>query len=146
MKTILTFIFIFLLSACASKRESAAPNTYQFSEPPSISDLATGKVKPPTGEELQEGLANAGHNWFFGSGLGVTAANIGTVVVFPPYGLYLIGQAATRMAGYEPYTISDAIPEPIYQPVNVVYEGVTNAPGLMNSWVFGEQFKGKSTD
>jgi len=141
LRHLIILISLGIIIGCSPKRGSLSH--YSFDNPPSIPDLATGKTKPPTADELQEGLSEFGHRWFFGPGFGRTAVNVGTAVVFPPYALYLVGQAVTRMAGYEPYTISDAIPEPLHSPSMVVYEGVTDAPGLLNSFLFGEQFQGE---
>lgn len=66
--------------------------------------------------------------------------NIGTVVVFPPYALYLLGNAGVAFAGYEPLYVTDALPEPARKEVLGFYNGVTGVPGRVNALVAGEPY------
>ena len=63
-----------------------------------------GKPIPP--DKAKQVLSEAGSNFAYGPGLGDAAVTVGTVVVFPPYALYLLGNAVLSLSGYEPVTVS----------------------------------------
>ncbi len=107
-----------------------------FERPPSLGSIARGETKPPEPGELGEKLSEAGEEWFFGPGLGRTALNVGTVIVFPPYGLYLLANAGLQLCGYEGLYVTDALPDDVKAPVLHVYDGVTAVPGQVNAAVF----------
>ncbi len=109
--------------------------------PMSIPDLASGKTKPPTGEEFSEQLGKSGRKWFYGGGIGRTMVNVGTAVIFPPYALYLVGNAGLALAGYEPLKATDLIPGQGKEYVLGAYNGVTSVPGRVNALVAGEDFQ-----
>ena len=71
--------------------------------------------------------------------------NVGTVVLFPPYALYLLGNAGVAFAGYEPMYVTDALPEPARKEVLGLYNGVTGVPGRLNALVAGERFVNGAT-
>ena len=112
-----------------------------FNSPPSIRDLATGAVEPPEPGELGDELKIATHRWFYGAGVGRTLANVGTIVVFPPYAFYLLGNAALEMGGYKPLHITNALPEEPRKEVLGIYNRVVSAPGRLNALVAGEEFQ-----
>ena len=122
------------------------PRASYFSEdlinrPPSFKQItAAAAERPPTSDELSQQLAVAGHRWFYGQGIGTTMLNVGTVVLFPPYALYLLGNAGVAFAGYEPLYVTDALPEPAKKEVLGLYNGVTGVPGRLNALVAGERF------
>jgi hypothetical protein len=68
-----------------------------------------GKEMPP--EKAKEVLGEVGSNFAYGPGLGDAAVNLGAVVVFPPYIIYLLGNTALSLSGYEPVTVSSVLPE-----------------------------------
>jgi hypothetical protein len=78
--------------------------------------------------------------WWFGHGVGRTTTTIGTIVVFPPWGLYLLANAGIVLAGYEPMYITDALPEETRTNVLSVYDGVTSVPGRVNAAITGRKF------
>ena len=128
-------------AASANVLDPVQPTEISFDKPLSIPDLATGKVAPPTGEQFSEQLSNSGHKWFYGGGIGRTIANVGTVVVFPPYALYLLGNAGLALAGYSPLYVSDLLPEQPREYVLGAYDGVTSVPGRLNALIAGESFQ-----
>lgn len=71
-------------------------------------------------------------------------ANVGTVIVFPPYALYLLGNAGLQLAGFEPLYVSEAIPGKAGKYVKGAYEDVTSLPGRLTSFVAGEEFQAGS--
>ena len=110
---------------------------------PNIGALARGEVKPPTIEEANKELEKQGGNWLYGKGIGATTLNIATCIVFPPYILYLLGNAGLELAGYEPLYITEAVPEPAQSGVTQVYDDVVSVPGRIAAVTAGEEFRDK---
>ena len=114
----------------------------------------------PLGASLAEIARNAHHteelndesaafsdtflDWIFGGGLGRTAVNIGTVIVFPPYAIYMFGNAGIALAGYDPLYVTDALPEKARTGVLSAYDEVTSLPGRMNAAVMRQKFCGSA--
>lgn len=92
--------------------------------------------------EAYEKLDQYARNWFYGQGLGNTMTNAGTVVIFPPYAFYVLGNAGLSLMGYEPLYITNALPEDSRKPVLKIFNGVTSVPGRINAKVAGEDFQG----
>lgn len=126
-----------------SETDNRPTQKIDFSKPPNIGELARGEVKPVPKEELETEFKNAGKDWFFGHGLGSTLLNVGGIVIFPPYALYLLGNAGLQLFGYSPLYVTDALPEPVHEPVMSVVDGVTGAPGRFNAIIFDEEFREK---
>ncbi len=153
-------LFAFGLAACSNSAASSGPppapalesssssqpenpTKLSFEHPPSIPDLATGKARPPSQEEFGQQLGQATRKWFYGGGIGRTELNIGAIILFPPYILYLLGNASLALAGYEPLYITNLLPEVPRGYVLFVYNGVTFVPGRLNALVAGEEFQGE---
>ena len=66
--------------------------------------------------------------------------NIGTVVLFPPYAIYLLGNAGIAFAGYEPIYVTDALPAPAKKEALGLYNSLTGVPGRVNALVAGKRF------
>jgi hypothetical protein len=105
---------------------------------PSVEEL-TAKPLPP--EEAKGLLKDLGKNWFYGQGLGETALTVGTIVVFPPYAIYVLGNGALSMSGYEPLHVTDALPDEEKRQWNQIYDGVTQTPGRVSAAVAGEEYR-----
>ena len=119
------------------------PVAMDLTKPPDIGALARGEVKPPSVDEANKELEKQGENWLYGKGFGSTTLNVATCIVFPPYILYLLGNAGLEMAGYEPIHITDAVPEPARGGVNEVYDDVVSVPGKIAAETAGEEFRDK---
>lgn len=137
-----------LFSACAPAHDRAAfsddnqgVNDLGMPNPPSIPDLANGRQQPPRVEELGSKLETAGANWLFGDGIGKTMLNVGAVVAFPPYAIYLVGNAGLAMFGQEPLYVTDLLPEAPREGYLTVYDAVTSVPGMVTSTIAGEEFR-----
>lgn len=102
----------------------------------SIPGLASGETPPPTEQDVQKAVGN----WFYGPGLGQTVLNVGAVVAFPPYAVYLIGNAGLSLAGFQQLFITDLLPEQPREVVLTAYDGVTSVPGRMTSFVAGRDY------
>jgi hypothetical protein len=128
----------------SAKNVELAPvskNTVSLERPVSIPALATGETKPPEPEEFSEQLRTSGRKWLYGGGLGRTMVNVGTVVVFPPYVLYLLGNAGLALAGYEPLHMTSLLPDTPRQYVDDAYDATTSVPGRTVSFVAGEEYQ-----
>lgn len=124
-----------------SKRQEARPKLMDLTEPPNLLGLAKGEVVPPNPDEAQELLEQEGAEWFYGRGLGATLLNVGAIIIFPPYGLYLLFNAGMKMAGEEPVYISDALPGEARERVAAVYDEVVGVPGKITSTLANEEFR-----
>ena len=100
---------------------------------------ATQKPMPP--EKTKKLLNEVGSNWLYGQGMGETALNIGTAVIFPPYLIYLVGNAALSLSGYEPITVSRMLPEKAGDEWRETYDSVTAGPGKMAAAMAGEEYR-----
>ena len=137
---LLLLLFALPLSACYSSQPTSPRGETQLFGPQSIRKLASGEEKPPSPEETRRQLDLAGRRWLYGHGLGQTMVNVGAVLVFPPYGLYLLGNAGIALAGYEPLYVTDALPEKPKEYWQSTFNGVTSVPGRCAAAVAGEDF------
>ena len=110
-------------------------------EPDPALAAATGKPLPP--EKSEEVLNQMGENFIYGQGVGETAMNVGGVILFPPYAIYLLGNAALSLSGYEPLSVSDALPEEEGKAYREAYDSVTSGPGRVAAAVAGKEFRTK---
>ena len=150
----LTLLLLFCLSlgACSTTRElglgcreiTAEPESHplepvskdvNFHNPPSIRETAE---KSP--EELKAELNNYGRRWLYGHGMGQTITNVGGIVIFPPYAIYLVGNAIVSLAGYEPLHVTELLPEKACLGYNSFYDNVTAIPGRISAEIAGEEF------
>lgn len=109
----------------------------------SDSTLSTAISQPLSPDETQELLGEVGENWLYGQGLGETAAAVGAIAVFPPYSLWVAGNAIASMSGFEPIELSDALPEEEAQTWRETYDAITSAPGKASAAIAGEKFRSK---
>ena len=101
-------------------------------------DATSNPLPPEKGKEL---LAEMGGNWLYGQGLGETTLNVGAIVLFPPYAIYLLGNAAISLSGHAPLHFSDALPGEVHDNYLSLYDNVTSAPGRVSAAVAGEEFR-----
>lgn len=108
-----------------------------------ISEVMEKASSPKADEEMNSALNDFFYRWFYGPGLGVSSLNIGTVVLFPPYALYLLGNGAAALAGYEPLSPISYIPGETGDYVRAGYDAITGSPGRLTSGIAGEPFQGE---
>lgn len=137
LQTLLAFSLLWL-AACTPASPTASTDALS---PAYTRQLLTGEAPAPTPEEAQEILQDAWYSWIYGQGVGRTALNVGTVVLFPPYALYLLGNAGLQFAGYEPLYVTDALPEQSRKVVLSGVDEITSVPGRLNAAVFREEFR-----
>lgn len=99
--------------------------------------------KPMSPEKAQVVLSEMGENWLYGPGLGQTALNVGAMVVFPPYAIYVLGNSVLSVSGYEPLYVTDLLPDAERSEVNEMYDEVTTAPGRVSAALAGKEFRSK---
>ena len=100
-----------------------------------------GKDIPP--EKAKEVLHEVGGNFAYGPGLGDTAVNVGTVVVFPPYAIYLLGNAVLSLSGYEPVTVASMLPEEHGKQWSSTYDQIVSGPGKMVAAMAGHEYRSR---
>jgi hypothetical protein len=98
-------------------------------KPKSEVDELSAVSKPMSSEQAKEVLGEVGSNFAYGPGLGDAAVNLGAVIVFPPYILYLLGNTALSLSGYEPVTVSSLLPEEQGKAWSNGYDTVVSGPG-----------------
>lgn len=132
---VLKLVFLGVLSltvACTPKK----------AESPSVNQVIAEPLSP---EKTGELITKVGQNWAYGQGLGETALTVGTIVVFPPYALYAIGNAIIDLAGYERMDPTRLLPDKTEKAVNSVYNTVTEAPGRGVAKAAGVPFRDRET-
>ena len=107
---------------------------------PSELDIV-GKPMPP--DKAKEVLSEIGQNFAYGPGLGDAALNIGTAVVFPPYAIYLLGNALLSVSGYEPVTVASLLPEEQGKTWSRTYDSVVSGPGKVVAAVAGREYRSR---
>jgi hypothetical protein len=105
--------------------------------------LKAALTEPLSPEQSEEMLAQMGGNWLYGQGFGETAMNVAGVVIFPPYGLYLLGNAALSLSGYEPFSVSEVLPAEEGDAYREAFETVAAGPGRFAAAVAGEEYRTK---
>ena len=94
-------------------------------------------------EDAPKVISEVGENWLYGPGLGQTALNVGAIVVFPPYAIYVLGNSLLSMSGYEPLYVSNLLPDDERVEFNEMYDEVTTAPGRVSAALAGKEFRSK---
>lgn len=118
------------LTACTPAQEASR-------ETPSLAQLGKRQLSPEESQELMEAI---GQNWLYGNGVGETALTAGSIFVFPPYAIYVLGNAALSLGGYEQVRISNALPDEERKNWLSIYDEVTSGPGRLNAAVAGKEF------
>lgn len=99
-------------------------------------------LKRPITKEESGKLANeAGSNWLYGQGFGESVVALGGIILFPPYALYVLGNGAVSLSGYEPLYVTNLLPDKAKAGYNEFYDGVTSGPGRFSAAVAGEEYR-----
>lgn len=126
---------VLLNSGCGVLREKKTPQT-----DPAILQATQKPLSPDAATSV---FSEMGENWLYGPGLGQTALNVGAMVVFPPYAIYVLGNSVLSMSGYEPLYVTDLLPDGERDEVNLMYDEVTTAPGRVSAALAGKEFRSK---
>jgi hypothetical protein len=100
-----------------------------------------GKEIPP--EQAQEILGEVGDSFVYGPSLGETITNVGVAILFPPYALYLVGNAILSVSGYEPVTVSSLLPEEEGKKWGDTVDTVMSGPGRMVAAMAGREARSR---
>ena len=109
------------------------------SEPSSLAVVG----KPMSNEQAKEAISEVGGNFAYGPGLGDAAVQVGTVVVFPPYALYLLGNAVLSLSGYEPVTVASLLPEEQGKAWSRTYDSAVSGPGKVVAAMAGHEYRSR---
>lgn len=102
---------------------------------------AVGKEMTP--EQAKAVLGTVGGNFAYGPGLGDTAVNVGAVIIFPPYLIYILGNTALSLSGYEPVTVSSMLPEEQGRAWSNGYDTLVSGPGRMVAAMAGREYRSR---
>ena len=98
--------------------------------------LKEKKTKPPvvqaqpmSEEEAKAKLSSLGEDWLYGPGFGSTVLNVGAIALFPPYAIYVLGNALIGAAGYEELYASKLLPDEDERDFNSFYYTAVSGPG-----------------
>lgn len=97
--------------------------------------------KPMSNEQAKEVLSEMGQNFAYGPGLGDAALNVSTAVVFPPYAIYLLGNAVLSLSGYEPVTVASLLPEEDGRAWSKSYDSLVSGPGKVVAAIAGREYR-----
>lgn len=119
------------------------PNTHisgdQTRTRPANSETQLDKdSRTPTPSEL-------GSRWLYGAGFGRSLLNVGTSIAFPPYALYLVGNAGLEVSGLPTLYVSNALPKRPRGFIMSFYEGITSVPGRLAALVGGVEYNESAT-
>lgn len=121
------------ISACGVVKE----------KPKSQVDEMSAVGKPMSNDQAKAVLGEVGGNFAYGPGLGDAAVNLGAVIVFPPYILYLLGNTALSLSGYEPVTVSSLLPEEQGKAWSNGYDTVVSGPGRVVAATAGREYRSR---
>lgn len=124
------------LLGCSVELKSSAPPEVAPAAPPAFEASVSAK-------EIQQNPNYVMENWFYGEGLGEAVLNIAGVVLFPPYGLYVLGNGIAQALGYEPFSVGNALPEDVGSAYKAGYDEVAGAPGRVTAALGGKEFRSK---
>ena len=112
-------------------------------KPKAQHDELSAVSQPMSSKQAKQVLGEVGGNFAYGPGLGDAAVNLGAVVVFPPYILYLLGNTALSLTGYEPVTVSSLLPEEQGKAWSNGYDTVVSGPGRVVAAAAGREYRSR---
>jgi hypothetical protein len=101
-----------------------------------------GEPIPP--EQAKNVLSELSKNYAYGTGIGDTALNVGAVVAFPPYAIYLVGNAVLALSGYETITPSTLLPKQAGEAWGKTYDTIASGPGRVVAAMAGHEFRSEA--
>ncbi len=89
----------------------------------------------------QAELEELGERWVYGDGIGTTALNVGTSILFPPYLFVLLGNGALQVAGFEPVGVSSLLEGEQKRDWEEGYSSFVSLPGKLVAQSSGEYYR-----
>ena len=136
-------IFAFLPSACSVQNATSPKNPMLFQDktwntetPPPLKEI-TKAVNEKKVDEKLDGMTNW---WLYGPGMGRTMLNVGTVIIFPPYALYLLTNAGLALSGFETIKPVEVLPDEPKEVVNKAFDDVTSVPGRVTAYFNDKEY------
>lgn len=122
---------VFVLSGCGIIKE----------KPPAEVDSVSAVSQPMSSEKAKAVLGEVGSNFVYGPGLGDATVNLGAVIVFPPYLVYLLGNTVLSLSGYQPVTVSSVLPDDAGKAWSNGYDTVVSGPGRFVAATAGREYR-----
>jgi hypothetical protein len=104
-------------------------------------ELTSFAGEPITEVDTDKVIDEVAGSWAFGDGIGHTTVKVGSLFVFPPYGLYLLGNSVLEVVGYERIEITDVLPEEQESQWDQVYQAIISGPGRVVAAVSGSEYR-----
>ena len=104
-------------------------------------DPMSAAAQPMSSDKAKAVLGEVGSNFVYGPGLGDAAVNLGAVIVFPPFLVYLLGNTALSLSGYQPVTVSSLLPEDTGKAWSNGYDTVVSGPGRFVASTAGREYR-----
>jgi hypothetical protein len=130
-----TFLITLLINLTGCISANHSQNSSESAEMLKISQ----KQLPP--DQAKEFLSDMAKNWFYGDGLGKTSMTLGTILAFPPYGLYVATNSVLELAGYEPMYLTNLLPQEEKNEYDFFYSAIASQPGKLAASVTGEEYR-----
>lgn len=102
---------------------------------------AQKKQQEVTPEQAKQQLNDLGQDFLYGPGLGKTALAVGSTVIFPPFGIYMLANGLLELGDYQTYYLTDALPKPYKDTWNETYENVASAPGRVAASIASKEYR-----
>jgi len=129
-KYAVVFFLSIILVACSSKSPENAQNL-----PDSV---AVAQLSP---KEAQAAMDDVTEGFIYGDGLGTAMLNTGAIVLFPPYGLFVLGNFALSSSGYEPIGVSNFLEGEEKEKWASSYSAVISTPGRVVAAASGDEYR-----
>ena len=132
------FFALILILFCCSACSLIQPT--QQEDVTRVSPIEQVSKRPLEEHEVQELNSRVVDSYVYGEGLGDSVIKVGTAVVFPPFLLVMLGNAALSATGHEPVGVSTFLPEKAAEGWNKAYSEVASAPGRVSAGVAGRDY------
>lgn len=111
----------------------------------SSSELARLNLERPlTPKEAELVLHTAKDSVVYGPSLGDVTLKVVSGILFPPYGIYLLGRGGWEMAtGTRAPEVTDILPDKDKQMWDATYDDIVSTPGRVSAALAGKEFKTK---
>lgn len=97
-----------------------------------------------TSEQSNNLAKEVAGNFFYGQGFGQAIVNVTTIIFWPPYAIYILGNGVISLSGYEPLLVTNLLPQNIKDSYDTGYDTVTSVPGRITAAIAGQRFRTKS--